>query len=110
MSSEAVDYDAQVAAVREAFEREFERFARFRAYEGTEGLALEEAEALLREAKDLTTRHTAKKSAVSQLMKLVGRVPAEERARFGQTVQQLSKEIGSKLEKVGFMLSMRISA
>ena len=29
MSSEAVDYDAQVEAVREAFEREFGRFARF---------------------------------------------------------------------------------
>ena len=81
MSSEAVDYDAQVEAVREAFEREFGRFARFRAFEGTEGLALDEAEALSREAKELATRHTAKKSAVSQLMKLVGRVPAEERAR-----------------------------
>src|SRR5919206_3676196 len=106
MSSEAVDYDAQVASVREAFEREFERFARFRAYEGTEGLKLEEAEALLREAKELTTRHSSKKSAVSQLMKLIGRVPAEERAAFGQTVQQLSKEISGKLEKVGFMLAM----
>ena len=29
---------------------------------------------------------------------------------FGQAVQQLSKEIGGKLEKVGFMLAMRISA
>ena len=46
MSSEAVDYDAQIASVREAFEREFERFARFRAYEGTEGLSLDEAESL----------------------------------------------------------------
>src|ERR1051325_3660838 len=97
MSSEAVDYDAQVAAVREAFEREFGRFARFRAYEGTEGLTLDEAEALLREAKELTTRHTAKKSAVSQLMKLVGRVAAEERARFGQVIQQLDKEIRGAL-------------
>src|SRR5919205_335895 len=86
MSSEPLDYDAQVEAVREAFEREFGRFARFRTYEGTEGLALAEAEALAREAKELATRHTAKKSAVSQLMKLVGRVPAEERARLDVTL------------------------
>jgi len=49
MSSEAVDYDAQVAAVREAFEREFGRFARFRGEAGAEGLSLAEAEAALRE-------------------------------------------------------------
>ena len=110
MSSEAVDYDAQVAAVREAFEREFERFARFREYEGTEGLKLDEAEALLREAKELTTRHTAKKSAVSQLMKLVGRVPAEERAHFGQVVQQLDKEIRGALGDVSVALVGRIHA
>jgi phenylalanyl-tRNA synthetase alpha chain len=110
MSSEAVDYDAQVAAVREAFEREFGRFARFRAYEGTEGLTLDGAEALLREVKELTTRHTAKKSAVSQLMKLVGRVPAEERARFGQAVQQLDKEIRGALGDVSVALTGRIHA
>jgi hypothetical protein len=33
MSPEAVDRDAQVEAVREAFEREFERFARFLPFE-----------------------------------------------------------------------------
>jgi phenylalanyl-tRNA synthetase alpha chain len=109
MSSEAVDYDAQVEAVREAFEREFERFARFRAYEGTEGLTLDEAEALLREAKELTTRHTAKKSAAAQLMKLVGRVPAEERARFGQLVQKLDRDIREALGDVGVSLAGRIS-
>ena len=108
MSSGAVDYDAQVEAVREAFEREFERFARFRTYEGTEGLSLDEAEALAREAKELATRHTAKKSAVSQLMKLVGRVPAEERAGFGQRVQQVDREIRAALGDVGVALAGRI--
>src|ERR1044072_4168130 len=110
MSSEAGDYDAQVASVREAFEREFGRFARFRAYEGTEGLTLDDAEALLREAKELSTRHTSKKSAVSQLMKLVGRVPAEERSGFGQTVQQLDKETRGPLTDVSAALFGRIRA
>jgi len=97
MSSEVVDYRAQVDAVRGAFGREFERFAPFRAAEDAARLTLEEAETLLREVKELTTRFTAKKSAVSQLMKLVGRVPAEERAGFGQSVQQLDTEIRDAL-------------
>ncbi|HEX7956969.1 MAG TPA: phenylalanine--tRNA ligase subunit alpha [Pyrinomonadaceae bacterium] len=98
MSSEAVDHDAQVAAVREAFEREFERFARFRAGAGAEGLSLGEAEAHLRELAEMRTRHTAKKSALAQLMKLIGRVPAEERAAFGQSVQSLNNEIVGRLD------------
>jgi phenylalanyl-tRNA synthetase alpha subunit len=97
MSSEAVDYDAQVEAVREAFEREFGRFARF-LEGGAEGLALAEAESHLRELAELRTRHTSKKSALSQLMKLIGRVPAEERAAFGQRVQALNAEVAARLD------------
>jgi phenylalanyl-tRNA synthetase alpha chain len=110
MSSEAVDYRQQVEAVREAFERDFGRFARFQDEGGTDGLSLNEAETFRRELAEVNTRHTAKKSAVAQLMKLVGRVPAEERATFGQTVQQLDKEIRGKLEKAGLALVYRIAA
>jgi phenylalanyl-tRNA synthetase alpha chain len=99
MSSEAVDYDAQVEAVREAFEREFGRFARFQAGAGAEGLSLGEAEAHLRELAELRTRHTSKKSALSQLMKLIGRVPADERAAFGQRVQSLNAEVAARLDE-----------
>jgi phenylalanyl-tRNA synthetase alpha chain len=109
MSSEAVDYDAQVEAVREAFEREFERFARFQDYTAVEGLTLEEAENARGGWRDLSTRHTSKKSALGQLGKTVGRAPVEARAALGQAVQQLGKEIESKLKKVGFNLAMRIS-
>ena len=108
MSSEAVDYDAQVAAVREAFEREFERFARFRA--GAGGLSLGEAEAALREAAELRTRHTGKKSALASLKKSIGRVPAEERAAFGQRVQQLEAEVASALEEAEAALKARAAA
>ena len=100
MSSEAVDYDAQVAAVREAFEREFERFARFRTYEGTEGLALDEAEALLREVKELThAPHREEERALAADEADRARA-AEERASFGQVVQQLDKEIRGALGDV----------
>ncbi|HEV3470407.1 MAG TPA: phenylalanine--tRNA ligase subunit alpha [Pyrinomonadaceae bacterium] len=110
MSSEALDYKGQVEAVREAFEQEFGRFARFRDDKGVESLTLEEAENALNEWRDFRTLQTSRKSAVAQLMKSVGRVPAEERAAFGQAVQQLNKEIDSRLNQVGFMLSLRISA
>ncbi len=107
MSSEALDYKAQVEAVREAFEQEFGRFARF----GEEGAgALQDAEAVLRELSDLRTRHTGKKSALSSLMKLVGRVPAEERAAFGQLVQQLRARIEGELDEAEDSLKTRLAA
>ncbi|MBC7930930.1 MAG: phenylalanine--tRNA ligase subunit alpha [Rubrivivax sp.] len=93
MSSESVDYNGQIEAVREAFKREFERFARFRESTGAQNLSLDEAETLLRELAELRTRHTSKKSALAQLMKHIGRVPAEERASFGQSVQALNNEV-----------------
>src|ERR1044072_144258 len=108
MSSEAVDYDGQVASVREAFEREFERFARFQGGAGTEGLSLEAAEAHLRELGELRTRHTAKKSALAQLMKLIGRGPAEERAALGQRVQALNGAVVEKLDEAQAALNGRI--
>jgi len=109
MSSEAADYNAQVEAVREAFKREFERFARFRDSQDAQGLTLDEAETLLRELGDLRTRHTSKKSALSQLMKLIGRVPAEERAAFGQSVQALGGEVAGQLDAAQETLKARIN-
>ena len=110
MGSEVIDYQAQVEAVREAFEREFERFARFRRPAGAEGLSLGEAETQLRELKEFATLYTAKKSALSQLMKLVGRVPVEERAQFGQLVQQLEKDIRAALSDAGLTLQYQVAA
>ncbi len=95
MGSEVLDYQQQVKAMREAFEQEFGRFARF----DEVASAPDDAEASLRELSDLRTRHTGKKSALSSLMKLVGQVPAEERAAFGQLVQQLRAKIESELEE-----------
>ncbi len=107
MSSEALDYKGQVEAVREAFEQEFGRFARF----GDEGTpAHGDAEGALRELSDLRTRHTGKKSALSSLMKLVGRVPAEERAAFGQLVQQLRAKIEGELDEAEAILQARLAA
>ncbi|MCA1592006.1 MAG: hypothetical protein LC754_05030 [Acidobacteria bacterium] len=111
MGSEVVEHQDQVEAVREAFEREFERFARFRDSEaGTAGSTLDEAEAALRELADLRTRHTGKKSALSTLMKTIGRVPADERGAFAQRVQQVGAGFGEALDAAEASLKRYISA
>ncbi len=109
MGSESVEYQQHIDAVREAFEREFERFTRFRDGQGTQALALSEAETLLRDLGALRTTHTAKKSALAQLMKLVGRVPAEERAQFGQRIQALNNHVVESLEQAQAALKAHVA-
>jgi phenylalanyl-tRNA synthetase alpha chain len=106
MSSE-VREQPQIEAVREAFEQEFGRFARFRGADApasVEELKAEDAETLLREVGDVRTRHTGKKSALANLKKMIGRVAPEERAAFGQGAQQLEALIGGSLEEVESLL------
>jgi phenylalanyl-tRNA synthetase alpha chain len=99
MSSE-VGEQPQIEAVREAFEQEFGRFARFRVEDaGARDLAFAEAETALRELAELRTRHTGRKSALAGLKKLIGRAAAEERAAVGQRIQQLETEIVAALEE-----------
>jgi phenylalanyl-tRNA synthetase alpha chain len=84
--------------LREAFEREFERFARFTSEPGATISSLKEAEAELRGLADLRVRHTGKKSAIAAAKKLIGRVPAEQRASFGQLVQGAEAHITESIE------------
>jgi phenylalanyl-tRNA synthetase alpha chain len=87
----------QVEQIREAFEKEFERFAGFR--NGVSGISLPEAEALGRELAELKTRHTGKKSQISEAMKLIGKVAPEQRGEFGQFVQSVGKLITDAIEE-----------
>src|SRR4051794_5590097 len=100
MSAEGLSQ--QPEAVREAFEQEFGRFARFRGEETAAlgELKLADAETTLRELAELRTRHTGKKSALANLKKMIGRVAPEERAAFGQRVQQTEAEIAGALDEV----------
>src|SRR5437870_7049264 len=86
----------QVEAAREAFEREFERFARFTSYGAS--VSLKEAEAEHRALNDLRNRHVGKKSSIAACKKLIGRVPSEDRASFGQLVQQTETTINQLIE------------
>ena len=112
------DPKLQAEAARKAFEQEFGRFARFRPDQGApahkvgssteaemgapefsarEFVKLSEAETALRELNELRSRHTGKKSALSAVKKMVGRVEPGERAAFGQLVQQIEAEIVSEI-------------
>src|SRR6267378_1613505 len=93
------DPKTQVENARKAFEQEFERFARFTgAQPATTALSLEQGEAEQRALTELRTRHLGKKSPLAGSKKMIGQVAAEERATFGQLVQQTEAGI---LQKVG---------
>ena len=93
------DNDPQglVEAARKAFEQEFERFASFETGFGLDNRSLDEAEAEQRSLSDLRTRHLGKKSVFASAKKMIGRVPADERATFGQLVQASEAEITARL-------------
>lgn len=102
--------EEQAEAARKAFEQEFERFARFRGSVSAEALTLNDAETLRRELSDLRTRHTGKKSGLASVKKLIGRVAPENRAAFGQRVQQIEAEIVAALDEVEQKLKEFIAA
>jgi phenylalanyl-tRNA synthetase alpha chain len=104
------DHKSQAEAPYKAFEREFERFARFRQSDGLADLTLSEAEAAQRDLRDLRTRHTGKKSGLAAVKKMIGRVAQEERASLGQYVQQLEAEISRVLEEAEIAITDFIAA
>jgi phenylalanyl-tRNA synthetase alpha chain len=109
MSSEVVNYNGQVESVREAFEREFERFKHLR-YGGTQGMSLSDADKSQREVAEFKTQQTGRKSALAGLKKSIGRVSQEERAAFGQRVQMLEAVIVSEIETIEQILQEYIGA
>lgn len=90
----------QVEAARRAFESDFERFVPLRKGVSPGSLSLKRAEQLARELVELRTRHAGKKSALTACKKLIGRVQPEERASFGQLVQQAEVEMTTGLDEV----------
>src|SRR5262249_37926681 len=55
-------------------------------------------EVQLRALNEIRIRHLGKKSAIAGAKKLIGRVPPEERASFGQLVQQIEAAIAQSIE------------
>ncbi|HYE64032.1 MAG TPA: phenylalanine--tRNA ligase subunit alpha [Pyrinomonadaceae bacterium] len=102
--------EAQAEAARKAFEREFERFVILRSEAASAGLTLKEAEALQRDLIELRTRHTGKKSELAAVKKLIGRVAPENRASFGQSVQQIEADILQAIDEAEQALRAFIDA
>jgi len=98
------EIDRQVDEIREAFEQEFGRFADL----SLDGIAMSDAEALLRDLNELKVKHTGKKSNIAGAMKLIGKVAPEDRAAFGQMVQAVEKGIAAKIEEVEAKLTSLI--
>ena len=99
----------QVEAASKAFEQEFERFARFSSdLNLLASLPLEEALAEERALSELRTRHFGKKSALAAAKKLIGRVPAAERAAFGQLVQATEAAMTGALEQAEYSVKEHI--
>ena len=104
------DPKQEVEAARIAFELEFELVLKVRHGVPPNTLTLKSAEKLARDVIDLRTRHTGKKSPIAACKKSIGRVPAEERASFGQLVQQTEANMTQALDDVEATLKDFIEA
>ncbi|HXU08317.1 MAG TPA: phenylalanine--tRNA ligase subunit alpha [Blastocatellia bacterium] len=100
-----------VEAARQAFERDFERFDFLaKPVAISKPLGFSELDAEQRALAELRTRHLGKKSSIAAAKKLIGRVPADERAAFGQLVQQAEASITQQLEQAEGSLNALIEA
>ncbi|MGC2237895.1 MAG: phenylalanine--tRNA ligase subunit alpha [Pyrinomonadaceae bacterium] len=94
----------QIEKLREAFSQEFERFNNLE----ERNLTLDEAQILMKEVDELGVKYRGKKSELSSLKRLIGQVPSEERATFGQSISNLAKEFDNKIWNIEGVLSTHI--
>jgi len=103
--SEDQNPQRQVETAREAFEGDFEHFERL-ANDPVELSRLDwakaEAERIL--LGELHTKHLGKKSGIAACKKLIGRVPINQRASFGQLVQQAEAKISQSIDEAELAL------
>lgn len=92
------EQEKQVEGIRAAFKAKFERFADVRS--SVRELKLDAAQALSKELAEFKTKNTGKKSEIAEAKKLIGKVDAEERGRFGQLVQSVEREIVEAIDDV----------
>ena len=98
--------ESQVEAIGKAFEQDFERFAAFTGEpSAVNAMDLETALEEQRIARELRTRYLGKKSSLAAAKKLIGRVPQEKRAAFGQLVQSTEDKLETMLDKVDLNLA-----
>jgi phenylalanyl-tRNA synthetase alpha chain len=89
----------QLDLISETLRAELKRFTNLEAL-ARKVLSLSEAEKQLQDLKDLRVRFLGKKSEFASCKKQIGRVQPEERASFGQMVQQTEAAMGKALDEV----------
>ncbi len=94
---------AQLDLLAEAFDRELAAL-------GTSAASLSETEKQLASVKELRVKYLGKKSELAGLKKMIGRVPAESRSAFGQSVQQREAAVVSALDDAEQNLNNIIAA
>src|SRR5215211_8363049 len=100
---------AQVESIIKAFEQDIERFASFiDDPSALSVLSLDDAISEQRSVAELRTRYLGKKSALAATKKLIGRIPPEERAGFGQFVQATEDKLETKLVQIELSLGHHI--
>jgi phenylalanyl-tRNA synthetase alpha chain len=75
----------------------------------SDSISLSQAEALSRDLTALKIKQTGKKSALAELKKSIGKVDADRRAAFAQSVQSSEKEIVTRIETAETRLAEFIS-
>ena len=88
----------QLELISEALQTELNRFSNVQARTKAT-ISPPEAEKQLQELKDVRTKFLGKKSGFASLKKLIGRLPSEERAAFGQEIQQKEDEFVQGFDK-----------
>jgi phenylalanyl-tRNA synthetase alpha chain len=97
--------DPAIDSVRQDFDNEIGPIDNWTA----ESVSLSEAEGLSRELSALRVKYTGKKSAIADLKKSIGKVDADQRAAFAQSVQAAEKDILSRIETAETRLAEYIS-
>ena len=109
MTAIVEEYIAQVDQEFEAFEREFASYAHFRETNGADQLTMQESEAALRDIAELRTRYLGRKSKLSTLKKMIGRIPDPDgRKNYGARVQYAELEIASRFSEAERTLQAHI--
>jgi len=98
--------DEQLDLIKERLQTELKHFSNIEAL--GRAVYLAEAEKQLRELNDVRTRFLGKKSEFASLKKSIGRVAAEDRASFGQLVQQTEAIMTASIDEVEQLLKNRI--
>ena len=108
MTTAEQDPAEKVRIVREAFEREFERFARFTS--DAVSISLNDAIPEQRALAELRARHLGRKSGIASCKKLIATVIPARRAQLGQLIEQTEREMFLELDKAERALGAIIAA